>query len=96
MKNLKLPTRPLVIVLVLLLLILQYSLWFSSGGIVQIWRLKQQSIAIKEENIALSQRTAALQADVNDLKKGNEAIEERARNDLGMVKNNETFYQLAK
>lgn len=76
-----------------LFLVLQYALWFSPGGIVSILHLRQQISAIKTENTELEARNALIAADVADLKQGKEAIEERARNDLGMIKNNETFYQ---
>lgn len=79
-----------------LLLILQYALWFSSGGLVQIWRLHHDIAIVQTENAALTERNSVLQAEVDDLKHGNEALEERARNDLGMIKQNETFYQIVK
>lgn len=88
--------RTFLIVLIVLLIGVQYTLWFSSGGIWQIWQLQHDIAAIKTENAQLTDRNAALEADVIDLKKGNEAIEERARNDLGMVKKGETFYQVVK
>jgi cell division protein FtsB len=79
-----------------LFLILQYALWFSSGGLVQIWRLHHDIAIVQTQNAALAERNTVLQAEVNDLKLGNEALEERARNDLGMVKKNETFYEIVK
>lgn len=79
-----------------LFLIFQYALWFSSGGLIQIWHLRQKITALEEQNKQLQNRNTMLAADVNDLKQGKEAIEERARNDLGMVKSNETFYQVTK
>lgn len=80
--------------LVILLIALQYALWFSTGGIVQIWRLNQAIAASEQNNAERTERNDILEAEVEDLKSGNEAIEERARNDLGMIKKNETFYQV--
>ena len=88
--------RPITIILIILLVILQYALWLSPGGIAQIWHLKRDTAALMDENNRLAQRNAAVAADVLDLKQGNEAIEERARNDLGMIKKGETFYQTVK
>lgn len=84
------------IVMISLFLIFQYALWFSSGGIIQIWHLKQKIVALEQENKQLQTRNDMLLADVNDLKQGKEAIEERARNDLGMIKKDETFYQVTR
>lgn len=88
--------RTFIIIAGLLFIGAQYALWFSSGGIVQNWRLKTAILQLKQENATLLERNAELVADVNDLKQGNEAIEERARNDLGMIKKGETFYQVVK
>lgn len=88
--------RPIIILLATLFVILQYALWFSAGGIVGIWHLKREMAALNAENAQSGERNAVLEADVVDLKKGNEAIEERARNDLGMIKKGETFYQIVK
>ena len=81
-------------VLLAILVLLQYPLWFGSGGVIAVWRLNQEISAQKEENASLKDRNQALEADVNDLKQGLEAIEERARSELGMVKKGETFYQV--
>jgi cell division protein FtsB len=77
-----------------LLVILQLALWFGDGSLGEVWRLRQQVDAQKQENAQLLERNAALEAEVSDLKQGLEAIEERARNELGMVKEGERFYQL--
>lgn len=87
--------RVFIVSLVILFFILQYALWFSSGGLVQIWKLKHSMNTLQQQNEQLEQRNTILEADVNDLKQGNEAIEERARNDLGMIRKGETFYQVA-
>ena len=86
--------KPIIIALVVLILLLQYELWFSQGGLITMWRLKHNIIQQKVINKQLKQRNAALIADINDLKHGNQAIEERARNELGMVKKGEVFYQI--
>lgn len=81
-------------VLLGLLLILQYPLWFGNGSAVAAWRLNQQVEAQKTENRRLAERNQALIAEVIDLKHGLDAIEERARAELGMVKQGETFFQV--
>lgn len=84
----------LIYTLIGLLVVLQYPLWFGSGGVLTLWRLKREIAAQKVDNAQLKERNAALEAEVNDLKQGYEAIEERARTELGMVKKGETFYQV--
>ena len=81
-------------VLLGLLILLQYPLWFGNGGVYTLWRLKSEITAQKEENARLKDRNQALEAEVVDLKQGYEAIEERARSELGMVKKGETFFQV--
>lgn len=73
-------------------LVLQFKLWFGEGGIVDVHRIKQGVAQQQAENLRLRQRNAVLEAEVNDLKNGQAAIEERARLDLGMIKDDETFY----
>ena len=77
-----------------LVLLLQYPLWFGSSGALASWRLNQEISAQKTENARLLERNRALQAEVINLKSGLDAIEERARAELGMVKRDETFYQV--
>ncbi len=84
----------LIYTLIGLLVILQYPLWFGSGGVLTLWRLNREIAAQKADNAQLKERNAALEAEVSDLKQGYEAIEERARAELGMVKKGETFYQV--
>lgn len=86
--------KPIVIALSALFLLLQYQLWFSQGGIVSVHKLHYVVNHQQEANANLTLRNATLAAEVTDLKKGNEAIAERARDDLGMVKQGETFYQI--
>ena len=86
--------KHLIYTLIGLLGILQYPLWFGSGGGLTLWRLNREIAAQKADNAQLKERNAALEAEVSDLKQGYEAIEERARTELGMVKKGETFYQV--
>ncbi len=81
-------------ILVGLLLALQYPLWFGSGSVSAVWRLRQQVEAQKTENARLVERNQVLIAEVIDLKNGLDAIEERARAELGMVKEAETFFHV--
>ena len=86
--------RVLGIVLALLILALQYPLWLGKGGWLRVRELNAQVEAQKEVNAGLESRNAALDADVRDLKQGTEAIEERARSELGMIRQDEIFFQL--
>ena len=86
--------RILAIILGLLFLVLQYDLWLSDGSLATIWRLQQEIIAQESVNKIISERNEALVAEVKDLKKGGDAIEERARNELGMIKKGETYIQV--
>lgn len=83
-----------VAVLVAGVLLLQYPLWFGNGSVVNLWRLEREIAAQRGENARLRERNAALEAEVVDLKTGLEAVEERARLELGMVKKDEAFYQI--
>jgi cell division protein FtsB len=86
--------KKLVVVLVLLLVYLQYRLWFGNGSLPDVWQLHREIKAQREENVRLRERNEALKAEVLDLQQGHEAVEERAREDLGMIKRGETFYQI--
>ena len=86
--------RKLILFLVVLLVYLQYRLWLGDGGLLELWNIHQEVEAQREENARLRERNEALDAQVLDLKQGLDAIEERAREDMGMVKQGETFYQL--
>jgi len=86
--------KKLVILLLLLLGYLQYKLWFGEGSLQDVWELLQEVDFQRQENIDLRERNAALEAEVQDLQQGLDAIEEHAREDLGMVKEGETFYQV--
>jgi cell division protein FtsB len=89
--------RGLRIVLLLLLVLLgwlQYRLWFGSGGEREVAQLQAQVARQRHDNTGLQQRNDALAAEVEDLKSGEAAGEERARNELGMIKPGETFYRV--
>ena len=89
--------RGLRIVLLLLLVLLawlQYRLWFGSGGQREVAQLEAQVGQQAHDNAGLQQRNDALAAEVEDLKSGEAAVEERARNELGMIKPGETFYRV--
>ena len=77
-----------------LILLLQYPLWLGKGGWMRVWDIDRQVRSQKEQNLRLQQRNAALDAEVRDLKQGFDAIEERARYELGMVKQDEVFFQI--
>ncbi len=82
--------RILGIAIVLLLVAIQYPLWFGKGGWLRAWELERQLAAQREANAALVTRNAAA---VASLREGNEAIEERARQQLNMVREGEVFFQ---
>lgn len=84
----------LLVLLAALLAFLQYRLWFGEGGNRSVAALSQQVQAQVRENAGLSQRNAALAAEVQDLKSGEAAVEERARSELGMIKPGEVFYRV--
>ena len=86
--------RWLAAILIALIASLQYPMWLGKGGWISVRELDRQIAAQREVNAKLKQRNGALDADVRDLKTGSEAIEERARADLGMVKQDEVFFQL--
>jgi len=86
--------RILAIAFALLILALQYPMWLGKGGWLQVRELGRQVDAQRDVNAELKARNAALDADVRDLKQGYEAIEERARSELGMIRHDEVFFQL--
>lgn len=83
----------LTLVLVALIALLQYPLWLGKGSWLRVWEVNQQVITQHETNQKLKIRNAALDAEVRDLKQGHDAIEERARSELGMIKQDEIFFQ---
>lgn len=80
--------------LVIFIILLQYPLLFGTSSILNIWRLSQQIDTQIKENQNLKKRNQALEAEVVDLQRGLDAVEERARSELGMIKNKETFYHI--
>lgn len=83
-----------ILILLALVVLLQYPLWLGKGGWLRVWEVDRQLHAQREENLRLEQRNAALAAEVNDLKSGNEAIEERARFELGLTRPGEIYVQI--
>ncbi len=83
-----------VVVLLVLIVALQVRLWTGTAGMPGVQRLEQRIARQRAENIALQKRNDALAADVADLKSGREAVEDRARQELGMTKPGEVFYQV--
>ena len=86
--------KALTLIFVLLIALLQYPLWLGKGSWLRVWNVNQQISTQKEKNKVLKQRNETLSAEVRDLKQGNAAIEERARSELGMIKEDEVFYQV--
>lgn len=86
--------KPLVLVLALLFGFLQCKLWFEKGGVSEVRQLRQAIDEQKQENKTLMAQNSVLIAEIKDLKAGRSAVEERARNDLGMITPGEVFYQV--
>lgn len=86
----------IITILVVLLLYFQFKLWVGDGGVPDVMHLQNEVDAAKLQENKLKERNKALAAEVSDLKQGLEAAEERARNELGMIRNGETFYQIIK
>jgi cell division protein FtsB len=86
--------KALAAVLAGLILALQYPLWMGKGGWLRVRSLDQQLVAQQAVNAGLKARNDALDAEVRDLKEGTEAIEERARSELGMIRKDEVFFQI--
>ena len=86
--------RTLLAILLIIFSLLQFKMWFGEGGYRDVKRLSLRVEKQEQENELLAQRNRELQAEVEDLRQGLQAIEERARSELGMVKENEQFYQV--
>jgi len=86
--------RALVAILFLLLIFLQYRLWVGEGSLAEVNNLENEKVRQEAELVDLRRRNQALQAEVDDLRSGSAAIEERARSELGMIKKGEVFYQV--
>ena len=86
--------RALCLVLAGLIAVLQYPLWLGKGGWLKVWDMDRQVRMQKAHNDTLQARNGAFEAEVADLKQGLDAVEERARYELGMVKRDEVFFQI--
>ena len=86
--------RLLLLVLIALVALIQYPLWMGRGGWFAVWDLQEQVASQRSINDGLRARNAALSAEVEDLRSGTEAAEERARGELGMIRNAELFVQI--
>ena len=84
----------IIIVLLVLLLWLQYKIWLQDGGIPEVMQLQDEVREVADEVKKLRERNASLDAEVKDLKKGLDAIEERARSEMGMIRKGEVYYQV--
>ena len=88
--------RPVPIILLTLLIIFQLQLWFGRGSIPDVWRLRQQYQTQLALNTQTEMQLERMRAELRDLREGMEMVEERARSEIGMVKPNEIFVQIAK
>jgi cell division protein FtsB len=86
--------KKLIVFLLVLIALLQYRLWLGDGGIAELQKLQDRIDQLTEEGEKRRERNAALEADVRDLKEGTDSIEERARQELGMIKQGEIFIQV--
>ena len=80
--------------LIALIIVIQYPLWMGKGSWLRVWEFSTKVDQQKEKNVQLAARNAGLDAEVRDLKQGIDAVEERARVELGMIKQGEVFYQV--
>jgi len=87
--------RLLTLVLFALAALIQYPLWLGKGGWLRVWEVERQLTAQQQTNLRLRERNRSLEAEVRDLKQGTGAIEERARYELGLLRPDEVFVQLA-
>jgi cell division protein FtsB len=86
--------KALTLIFVVLIALLQYPLWLGKGSWLRVWDLNHQISEQQEKNNMLNARNETLNAEVLDLKSGRAAVEERARSELGMIKQDEVFYQV--
>lgn len=86
--------KSLTAIFILLLILIQYPLWAGKAGWYNVFQLSNEYQAQKEINVELKKQNDALRAEVNDLKNGTDAIEEKAREELGMVKKGEIYFQV--
>jgi len=80
--------------LTFIIVLAQYPLWFGKGGWLGVMEMHEQITALQETNQLLQNRNTVLEAEVNNLKKGLDAIEELARSELGMIRKNELFFHV--
>ena len=88
--------RPVPIIVLMLLILFQLQLWFGRGSIPDVWRLRQQHQTQLALNTQAELQLERMRAELRDLRDGMEMVEERARSEIGMVKPNEIFVQIAK
>ena len=88
--------RLLGIALAALTVLIQYPLWFGKGGWLRVAEMEREVKAQRDRNAGLAARNAVLDAEVRDLKQGLDAVEELARFELGMIRNDEVFFQVVK
>ena len=86
--------KVLSVALVALIALIQYPLWLGKGSWFRVWEVDQQIKSQRDKNTKLQTRNNILDAEVRDLKQGLDAIEERARSEMGMIKQDEIFFQL--
>ena len=86
--------KALVVLLIALLALVQFRLWVGDESLAEVWRLKQAIELQSSENALLRGRNQRLEAEVRDLKNGLEAVEERARLELGMIRSDEIYFQI--
>jgi cell division protein FtsB len=86
--------KALSVALVTLIVLIQYPLWLGKGSWMRVWEVDREIKTQRDKNVKLQIRNTALEAEVRDLKQGFEAIEERARSELGMIKQDEVFFQV--
>jgi cell division protein FtsB len=85
--------RPIFIILIIALVVLQHKLWLGDGNLIEWVALDKKLKSHEQENTKLALRNQALEADIKELKSGEQALEEQARYELGMIKEDEVFYQ---
>jgi cell division protein FtsB len=81
-------------ILILLIALVQYPLWLGKGSWFRVWEVDQQIKSQRDQNARLQTRNNILDAEVRDLKQGLDAVEERARSEMGMIRQDEVFFQL--
>jgi cell division protein FtsB len=86
--------KKLAVTLIVLIILAQYPLWYGKGSWLNVYEIDQQLASQRQTNQKLQNRNTVLEAEVNNLKKGLDAIEELARNELGMIQADEVFFQI--